>query len=378
MANIIDYANEAARKSFFEDPFNPLDSLLLSQLSYVRFDGIVPDVREKGSSISLKDILGHATSRDIFQSVVESRSNEKLFIVAAHSQRFGGIRLNFFSNEIDADSEKQFAAVTFLLEDGSAYIAYRGTDESIVGWKEDFNMAFLYPVPSQMRGVEYLNRVGTMVTGTLRLGGHSKGGNIAVYTAMKCDPSIQGRISDIYSFDGPGFRNEVFIEEEFLRIRDRIHKYLPHTAIIGMLLQNQEEYKVVESRQIGLLQHDLFSWQMSDGDFIYKPAISRRSAFLNSSLNEWLNSVGDDDRRKFVDAFYHFIQSTNAQTLFDFSRKNRKNNIKILEAIAEIDPETRHFLTKTVGSLFAIAAKDARKRRREKIRRFLFGNGKKV
>jgi hypothetical protein len=367
MANIIDYVKEYGHHIFHEKTFNPVDSLVLSQLAYIKFGGIVPGIQEHHPYISLKEISDKFVSSEMFQSVLDSKNNENLFVAAAASQRYGGMKLNFYVNDIDETEEKQFAAVTFFMEDGTAFVAIRGTDESIVGWKEDFNMAFMSPVPSQVQGVGYMNMVAKNTTCGLRIGGHSKGGNVSVYAAMKCEPEHRERIIDIYSHDGPGFRNEIFTDPDYLVIRDRIHKYLPKSAIVGMFLQSQEEYSVIESNTIGLLQHDPFSWQIVNCDFIYRSELDRNAILVNRAVNEWLNDIDHDNRKKFVEAFYHVIQSTDINTLFDLTKRQRKTSISFLKALNTVDPETKRFVLKTVRALFAIAAKDSRELRMQRI-----------
>jgi len=378
MANIIDYVRETGEFVFHEKTFNPVDSLVLSQLSYIKFDGIVSGLKERNPYITLKEICDHSIANTAFQNVLDSKNNETLFTIAAQSQRFGGMKLNFFIDDIDESAEKQFSAITFLLDDGTAFIAVRGTDETVIGWKEDFNMAFMSPVPSQVQGVEYFNKVAESTACGLRIGGHSKGGNISVYAAMKCKRDYQDRIIDIYSHDGPGFRNEIFSDDDYMRIRDRIHKYLPQSSVVGMFLQSQEEYSIVDSHQIGLLQHDLFTWQIDRDDFKYKDALKDSSIIVNTAVNEWLNSIDDVNRKKFIDTFYHVIQSSEISTLFDLTVRQRKTTKAFLKAIQDIDPNTRRFVLKTIRSLFSIAAKSSRKLRMTKIIDFIKGLKKPI
>jgi hypothetical protein len=227
MINIIDYAYES-KDTFEMRPFTAVDSLVLSQLAYLQFDGVVPGMSDISKPISVREVAAIKNPDSLFQDVRDSKSNRQLLFAIANSTRFRDIKLTFYVSQIDNETEKQFSAVTYLLSDDSAYIAYRGTDATFIGWKEDFNMAYTSPIPSQEEGVVYLNAVASRIPCNLKVGGHSKGGNIAVYSSIKCHPSVQARITNIFNHDGPGFRNECFQNESFLIMEERIHKTIPH------------------------------------------------------------------------------------------------------------------------------------------------------
>jgi len=214
MKNMINYVMENGH-SFESKKFNAVDSLVLSQLAYLNFDGVVPGIADITAPVSIQEVVAVENPDRLFQDVRESKSNRQLLTVFANSPRFRDTKLVFYVNQIDGKAEKQFSAVTYLMSDGTAYIACRGTDSTFVGWKEDFNMAFISPVPSQKEGVTYLNAVADRISCSLKIGGHSKGGNIAVYSAIKCRRSVQNRITHIFSYDGPGFRDEVFLSDGY-------------------------------------------------------------------------------------------------------------------------------------------------------------------
>lgn len=209
MKNIIDYAIGES-DTFKNRKFNAADSLVLSQLAYLRFDKFVPGLFDIATPVSIKEIASKENLDMLFRDTWNSKNNRRLFFALANSSRFRDLKMVFYVNKIDNKTEKQFSAITFLLDDCSSYIAYRGTDSTFIGWKEDFNMAFINPIPSQEEGVAYLNAVADRISGQLKIGGHSKGGNIAVYSSIKCRQPVQKRITHVFSHDGPGFRDEVF------------------------------------------------------------------------------------------------------------------------------------------------------------------------
>ncbi len=352
---IIDYIKEYGRHSFAEIPMNDVDSLILCQLSYLKYDGIVPDVRENGRSVSLEEISFHADYEQLFADERYERDNRALFEVALESRRFHYLRLNCHINIIEKEWETQFAAVTFLLDDGTLYLAFRGTDETIVGWKEDFNMGFLSPVPGQSYSAKYVN----MVTGKLHkpfyIGGHSKGGNLAVYSAMKCAPRIQERIIKIYNMDGPGFRPEVLADCRYEDIADRVVKILPQSSVVGMIFEKDIRYRVVESKSFGLLQHNPYTWLVKDGKFVEVDGIYEGRQLINSALNEWILSLDEQQMRTFVDTLYQVISASQADDLIEFAADWKKSVNKVVSAFKEMDEQTAKVLRETVKSLFEIA-----------------------
>jgi hypothetical protein len=360
MKNIIDYV-EKEMSSLPAVPFNNVDSLVLSQFSYIYFEEAVPLLTDLAAPIRMAELLKAELFESMFHDVRDVESNRKLLFALAASPRFRNIQVNYYVNNIDAVQEKQFSAVTFLLEDQTAYIAYRGTDATFVGWKEDFNMAFISPVPSQEESVGYLNTVAALIAAEkLRIGGHSKGGNLAVYAAMNCEENVRDRIINVYDHDGPGFTDGVLASPAFLSIRDRITKTMPQSSIIGMLLQHQENYSVVESNRYGIMQHDPFSWSVDEHDFRYVESVTNGALYLHKTLNQWLETLTEEKRKLFVDALYQVITTTDTATVYEFSDNWRKGAIAMLGAVKNADPETKKFVARAINELVRLTLKNVR------------------
>lgn len=351
---IIDYVKTYGDTAFAEEPINDVDSLVLCQLAYLKFDGIVPDVRENKRSVSLEEIAAHADYEKLFADERYERDNRALFEAALGSRRFRSLRLNCYINIVEKEWETQFSAVTFILDDGTLYIAFRGTDESIVGWKEDFNMAFLSPVPGQSYSVKYLN----MVTGKLHkafyVGGHSKGGNLAVYSAMNCIPKIQERIIKIYNMDGPGFRPEALEEGQYKEIADRVVKILPQSSVVGMIFEKDIHYRVVESKTFGLAQHNPYTWKVKNGSFVEAEDIYQGRQFMNNTFNEWVLSLDEEQLKVFVDTFYQIVSASEADNLIDFAANWKKSVNAMVSAFKEIDEDTGKMIKDVMKSLFDV------------------------
>lgn len=355
--NIVDYA-ESQMDDFKITKFNLVDSLVLSQFVYIHFNEVVPGISENGEPVRIGDLLKAESIPKMLHNVRDPKSNHRLLLALGMSPRFRNIRMCCYSDSSNITLQKQFAAVTYLLDDETAYVAYRGTDATIIGWKEDLNMAFISPVPSQQEGVMYLNAVAEQFPHALMLGGHSKGGNIAVYSAIECNEAIQDRIVGIYSHDGPGFKDEIFTSEKYARIKGRIRKTLPQSSLVGMLLQNQEDYVVVESNQFWIMQHDPFSWVISNNDFKYTEYITGGAEHINKVINQWLSSLEDEKRELFVTTLYRVIESIGVVNFSDFSEDWHKKAFTAMGTVRGIDAETKRFVFKTIKSLLALYVKN--------------------
>lgn len=352
MKNILDYIEESGKERMDERAFCDVDSLILAQFSYLKFDGIVPGVGNN-KAISLKEIAAHLDFERLFSDERYAKDNRALFHAMLKSRRFGRMKVNYHVNIIDPAWELQFSATTCLLEKGPVYVAFRGTDETLVGWKEDFNMAFQTPVPAQEKAVQYLNCVSEMFAGDFIVGGHSKGGNLAVYASMNCMQYSRSRILSIYSHDGPGFREEILQSSAYADIRERIHKLLPHSSVVGMLLQQQEAYEVIDCKSFGLLQHDPYNWLIDGADFKRIDALKLGTKLMDDGLNEWVCSLNKEELRCFVETLYSVVEATDVKTLLDLkSIDKRKNANAVITAIKDMDEESKKMMKQIMKVLF--------------------------
>ncbi len=355
VGTIIDSLKEYGDVPFRDVPMNEVDSLALCQFSYLKFDGMVPGVEENLPSVKLKDLETHPDYEKLFADERYEKVNRKLITAMLAGKRYRNMKMNCYVNIIEKEWETQFSAITFLLEDGTLYVAFRGTDETIVGWKEDFNMAFLSPVPGQAYSVKYLNAVGARLHRPFYVGGHSKGGNLAVYSAMNCKPEIQDRIIKIYSMDGPGFRPEVLKEGNYSMIARRVEKILPHSSLVGMLFESDMHFKVVESKTFGLLQHNPYTWLVKDGRLVEVKDIYESRRKMDNTLNEWILSLDETQLQVFVDTLFQVINASQAEDLIQFTAEWKKSMNGIVAALKEVDDQTAGILKEVIKSLFDIA-----------------------
>ncbi len=335
---IIDYVREEWR-DFAALPFSPVDSLVLSQAAYMHLGCAVPGLDADAPGVRLAGLYRAELFDGLLGGIRAPEQNRALLFALCASPRFRDIRANWFAKSTDPALEQQFCAVTFLLPDGRAYLAFRGTDATVIGWKEDLNMAFMNRVPSQAAAQAYLAAVAARTPGGLMTGGHSKGGNLAVYSAAFAPPAVQDRIRCVYSHDGPGFREEVFASAPFRRIAPKINKTLPQSSLVGMLLENDDAYDVVKSDRAGLMQHDPFSWQVAGSAFAYTEKITAGATYRNRTIHEWLAMQSDENLRLLVDTVFNVVSAADAEKVGELPAAAMREIGKVYEAVRAIDED---------------------------------------
>ena len=352
MASMFDYLKWRGDLTFTQDRPNQVDALIFSSLAYLRFGERVS--RTPSGPISLRDAAAEFFSLPDIDQRYRVKTDARLLEAAVQTARFGNTRILFYRDQFIPQEETQFAAMTFLLDDGSAFLAFRGTDDSLTGWKEDFNMSFRDEVPAQRLALEYTQEFCEAHLLPLRLGGHSKGGNLAVYAGAKCGPLIQKRILTVYNNDGPGFRENMIQDFGYLAIVPRIHTYVPQSSVIGMLLEHEEPYTIVRSRSVGILQHDAYSWELMGRQFLPVEELTADSRFLDKTIKTWLADMTLEERNEVVDAVFGLLGTGDVEFARDIIQpKNIRNYLRALNSDAKI----RQLLSGELAALLEAARK---------------------
>ena len=358
MACIIDYALLNANRDFSAIPFSEIDGLIFAQLTYLLFDGIVPGLESGAQGVTFAQIVEHKDYDKMFPLERTAERNKKLLNAVAYSKRYGRMSVNYYENILDAEKETQFSAVTFIDENGDGYIAFRGTDATITGWRENFNMLYTSPVASQKLCVPYTESVASKIPGKITLIGHSKGGNLAIYAGAVCKKKAKEKIVSILSYDNPGFTEEFINSKKYIEAESKITKIVPEQSMIGMLLNNRGSYRVVKSDGDGFYQHDPFMWWIDGNDFVNGDRVVTKALIIDNTFNEWVFSLSPEERATFVDALFEVVEKTNSQNAATFGQwsENIKGNASsVFDAIKELDPETRSIMKKAFISLFSSA-----------------------
>lgn len=349
MGSVFDYIDWRGDIPFSQVPTGEVDSLIFSQICYIDFKRIVP------ASPTAKPV-GFLSAAKRYMQAHKNNPTSLGFIIppetvsvmtrAARSLRFGTTQLVGYVNKISDNEQKQFSAVTFLIGTDTCVIAFRGTDDTIIGWKECFNMSFMSPIPAQAEATVYLEAVAdAFPTRKIYAVGHSKGGNLAVWASVKCRREVAERIVAVYNHDGPGFNREFLESEGYTVMRERIHTLVPQSSVVGMLLEHEENYEVVQSTYTGLLQHNAFSWEVWGGRFIHIDSVTAESRRIDATLKKWLAELSNDRRKQIIDSLYEILSSTNAKTLTELNA----DKLALIKAWNTLDAESRKFIRRCIG-----------------------------
>ena len=352
MANVCDYVRWRGDLTLEQSEFNEIDNLILARFSYFPFDKII----RENEIATIKELSRRFSNQDVTKLPILWKDDVELFPLMGNFKRFGGMLATKYINKIDAEQEKQFSAITVLMPNDIIYVSYRGTDNTIVGWKEDFNMSFKSHIASQISAKQYLEEIAKEYPSSkIIIGGHSKGGNIAVYAATFASKDVKDRIINVYNNDGPGFCEDVIETPEYQEILPRVHTYIPQSSIIGRLMNHKEKYTIVESVQKGIMQHDLYSWQVLGKEFVTLKKLTSESEFIDKTIKDWLENVEPEKREQVIDAVFEILNTTEAQTMKELKANWFANAKTILGTYKNIDSDTKEMVWQTVNELLKVA-----------------------
>lgn len=351
MNNIIKYVKDMGDSSFAERGFTDEDALVLSEFCYLKYDGLVA---EEGEPVSLKDLNGNENREDLFWDKRYEKDNRTLYNAIVESKRFGSLKLGYYKNIIDVEKETQFSAITYFLEEGINIVTFRGTDETMVGWQEDFAMLLKKPIMGQTLSVEYLKRMSLILEGEFYVAGHSKGGNLAMYSVMFSDESIQNRIKRVLSFDGPGFRPELIAEKLNETVRAKAHTYIPRSSPIGIMLDTAGDRTIIEAKAIGPMQHNPYNWLIKEGRMV-EAAFTEQHKLMVKSTNEWFFKLNEEETEEFVKIACWLIDSTKADTTIELQNNPTEHFKALYAAEKEADKDVKDMISSFMKSYLALA-----------------------
>lgn len=326
MGNLLDYLYWRGDLPLARDPFNDADNVLCALLAYIDFREFVPE--DPGTAVPFAETVQAFLDRIQGKNIsLGALMTAQVFDAAremASCVRFSKTKMTAYCNvcredALDPQLQVQWAALTFLFEDGTMYISFAGTDDTLISWKEDFNMAVYATIPSQKEAAEYVRRVmrAHPEYHKVYVGGHSKGGNLAIYSAAKCGGDLQGRIARVYANDAPGFHKTFLSDPDYLAVRDRVLCILPDQSFVGLLLYHDAKRKVIKSAEKSFRQHDCLTWQVKGGALEAAEGISGEALILRKTVETWFDQMTQPERQAFVESIYKALTGLEAKTLTD-------------------------------------------------------------
>ena len=350
MIDLLEYVNKNL-SSFDKKTFNEVDALVFSWISYYRLPN---EMYRKNSNkeIALKDFYNAKYFDDLLFDIAEREKSKTLLSYIAASPRFRDITMSYYVEKTSKRIEKQFSAMTFRINNKKLVVAFRGTDHSFVGWKEDFNMSFLKHIPSQHEAVKYLEKILRNSKEKIYIVGHSKGGNLAVYAGSFLKKKYKKRIIQIYNFDGPNLNKDLTRSSEYKESKKLIKKYVPQSSVVGMCFDRTRDYKIIESTAIGVLQHVPFTWNIIKDKLRILKDTTFDSKMFKNGINALINNLSESELRQFSNTIYAIVEETKTNTVEELL-SNLSKNLKIMfDASMNIDDSQRSLLSKVSNIFF--------------------------
>lgn len=338
--NMLDYLDWRGDLSFAAAPFNEVDALICAWLSYYEFDDLLHDADFHGD-LSLHELgerqlkeLGPAPRLNLNFTIDPSLSATLLLTKMYDTVRFRDMRLLRCRELFDEQAGVQFAAMSFAAENAPYIVAYRGTDTSLAGWKEDFELSFMEHVPAQALALQYLEAE-TLPRNTV-ICGHSKGGNLALYAALNGPAEKLRQVERIYNFDGPGFRAPMETMPRFDMIQSRIVTVVPESSVVGMLLDHPESYRVVKSDMVSIFQHNGMMWQVLGDHFVDAGQLNLSSVIVDKTMENWLDKMNLDERREAVKIVFTVLEGTGVRNFPDLTDHAVRNMLLMLKGVSHL------------------------------------------
>ena len=348
MANMLDYILWRGDIGFRERPFNEVDNLVFCEFSYALWDGLLPG-EGSGDVVFLRD----AALRYVASGRPAPRSTDPgpALRLSALSARFSGTGVSDFVNRVDREDRIQFCALTFHPGDGSLFVAFRGTDSTLTGWREDFSLSYSVRTPAQEAAVAYLEGIAERYPGLIRLGGHSKGCNLALYAASFCSDAVRARITDVYSNDGPGLNEKAVDTPDYVPLSGQFHLIIPEESVIGVIMNGETERKVIKSSARGLQQHDPMTWQVVGPAFEEAGGQTGSSVFVDRTVRRWLEDMTETERQSLTEALFDGMEATGADTMRDVKSGGLATAGMILKNFFDMEGARQKEVVDSVGKL---------------------------
>ncbi len=347
MADIFDYIDWRGDLSFENVPPAEPDYLIFSALSYVEMNGLYTPEEEEG--ITVRQLYERYEAAGYAQAWMHFEP-KRILAKAAESERFGNVRVCRYREKNDEATSMQFAAMTFIPRSGLYCVAFRGTDDSFTGWREDFYIACMDRVQAQQEAVRYLEDIAGSGGETLVLCGHSKGGHLAMYADMHAEDPVRSRVKALYVFDSPGFRRETAEGERILQTGEKTFRYLPDTSVVGLLMFDPVAYITVASKAAAGSTHNPYNWQVMGSHLVREEKLTAVSEYLDTVLDQWLDAVPDEERLRFINMLFDAVDASGV-AFGDLEKNPLKAYPAILSALNDIDPQMKEEALDIIGRL---------------------------
>ena len=362
MATILNYV-ENEKRSFEEFPINPIDALVFAEATYFQWEYLLHNIwtsewpYQISESMLFSEMPAAAEMPLFGQYAADTANNLKMIDILRKSPRYKDVSVSHLCAHTDKREEIQFAAMCFHLPGNICYVGFRGTDGTLIGWKEDFQLSYRYPVPAQEEAARYLGYLARELSPDIGfvIGGHSKGGNLSIYAATSCADSIKSRIRGIYSFDGPGFSFKLHETEEYKKIGEHVNHLVPTSSFVGMLLESAPGTRFINNKALWLMQHSPFTWEIESDDFSYGAGWDKNAQVRIGAVSSWLADQSFEERESFTEMLYRIAMSSGASNIFRPDSSWAVKMSHIIDMTKAVDAKSRARLIETLRLLVLLS-----------------------
>lgn len=338
MGKIFEYVRKYGDYTFQEKAFNDVDNLVLCALFYIDLTNTIVNDGEYTLEVVGRDYLEKTSFKEVSKRGISQRNAYMLLKLLITKARYKKIILSDYVYDINPN--KMFGAITFKITNNLSYICFEGTDEQISGWREDGELAYRFPVESQVDAINYVNRHVSLLGPKVIIGGHSKGGNLALISAMYLSYLKKLKVLKVYSNDGPGLRKKEMESKQYRQIKNKYIHFVPENSVVGVMLRS-DTFDVVKTTKKSIISHLIINWIIED-DKVVDGTMTEKSKKLYNSMISWLDKHNDEEREKTIDSVFNVLSECKITTVPSIMKI--ESVIKILQNLNTIDKQTKDLL----------------------------------
>ena len=345
MSNLIDYLEEVKYLPFDQEPLNILDKVCINEIGYLTYEKWLSasDLKE---TINLHD---YAEGKDLNPDYSFMVTKERVDLAEAmvRSRRFAGLNLSDYCSVLDKEVEKQFAAMIFSLPElDYQQIVFRGTDDSVIGWKEDFQLTYSREIPAHRSAMAFLEKHLSNLSGHIVVSGHSKGGNLALYSAVQSSTVLREQIAELLLLDSPGLMKSLLEKPSYQELKPKMTVIRPQESVVGVMLYWDKTAKLVAADGIGIAQHNVLLWQvdLETNDFVYEDQPTDLSQRLKETFQEWIETLPNQELKQVCDLFFDTILDSGIESLDDIGIKTLPKLGQMLQEFGNLSDQQKKVL----------------------------------
>ena len=345
MPNLIDYLEKVKELTFNQEPLNILDKVCINEIGYLTFEKWLT-ASDLQKTINLHD---YAEGKDLNPdySFMVTKERVELAKAMVRSRRFAGLNLSDYRSVLDKEVEKQFAAMIFSLPElDYQHIVFRGTDDSVIGWKEDFQLTYSREIPAHRSAIAFLSEHLPNLSGHITVSGHSKGGNLALYSAIQSSTALREQIAELLLLDSPGLMKPLLEKPSYQGLKAKMTVIRPQDSVVGVMLYWDTAAQLVAAEGIGFAQHNALTWEVDlvANDFVYEDQPTELSQRLKETFQEWIETLPNQELKLVCDLFFDTILDSGIESLDDISIKTLPKLGQLLQEFGNLTDQQKKVL----------------------------------